>query len=219
MDSSRRILLGFDFSGLAEFLLFVVILLAVLVFVVYKLAAIILPAALIVVVGIAALGVPFLRWEQATVGTRAQRTITAHLDEIRKLERAGLPREQILPLEQRAKEAAQGLADSAFSRFCRVSARNGRDAQRDRSGRQLSDPHAWERRKQQERTLAREMDGLFVTHGVVPDPDPWRRMFHILLQRSWFRWLVDHPRPGGFLITFTFILLVAAVAGVLNEYG
>lgn len=216
MNIPRKILFGFDFEGLALFILFLVLLAAGLIWVIFKLAAIIVPAALIVIGGAAFLSLVFHRWSTATIAARSMRRIEAVLREILALERSGADRVQIQSLESRVRTAAQTLADDAFVRLRKGVARCRRRSRRlpnsTSSQRNAEHLHEWRAR---ERLLHRQLAQLRLVHEVVPDNDPWRRFSTLHLERGWVRWLADHPRPATYIVSTVFVVLVAMVAGVL----
>ena len=175
-----------DFNGLAGFILFLLVLAVLLLWGVYKFAQIILPAFLLALLLLICAFIPFHAWSKATLQARAWRRIGRCLQEIKDLERRQVPRDQIQPLEQRAREAAQALVDR-FSSSARPLQKVGPKKRTSQQRYQL-------------RMLQRDLEELRLSYGVVPDPDRWCRFFRLHLEWDSIRWLAEHPGPTRFIV-------------------
>ena len=212
----HKLKLGLDFHGLAWFILFLIALAVGLIWVVYTLAPVIVPAAFIVFAGLVAFFIPYHLWSRATITARSTRRIEGCLAELRNMEQLGMHREQVRPLERRTREAAQTLADSAYMRLRRLSRQNERERRRRERGGEVRQRSAkrWQDRLKREQALVRELEYLQTTHDVLPEHDPWRRFFHLHLERDGIRWMIEHPRPTRYIVTAVLIVLVTAVVSV-----
>lgn len=190
-----------NFEGLAGFILFLLVLAVLVLWAVYRFAAIIVPALAGAVAVLVALFIPFHAWTKATITIRARKRIACCLREIRTLERSHAYRTQILPLEQRVGEAAQVLTDCSDARARQLRRKQSNTTEQ----------------RQQLQTLSRECEDLRIAYGVVPEPDWWWRFFRLHLEWDSIRWMAEHPGAARLIVLAVLAILTTAVAAVLPE--
>ena len=193
-----------NFEGFAGFIIFLLLLAAFLLWLVYKFALTILPA-LAVTLGLLALAfIPVHIWARTTIQGRATRRISEKLQEIRELEQLHVHRDQILPLEQRVREAAQAMADTLYTTLRPLT----RKIKKKNVAGETRDLH---------RSLRAELANLKVSYGVFPEPKWSSRFVRLHLECDWIRWLVDNPGAARFILLSVVAVLTTAVARILQE--
>jgi len=195
---NRLLLVGLgliDFEGLTGFLIFLLILTALLAWAIYKLALLLLPAFLLSV-AVLAVGALLFHWcSRLTVIARTERRMRRTLEQLHVLEQVQAPRTEILPLEDEVRAAAQVRADYLYEQLRR-----------------------WERRpKEQHRAnaLRGELKELRLAYDVVPSGDRWSRIWRLHQQRDWLRWLCDHPGAARYCLLGSLAVLTFAFVGIL----
>ena len=188
-----------NFEGLAGFVLFLLLLAAVLLWHVYKFAQIVVPAISLAVLVLVLAFIPVHIWARTTIRERSRQRIARTLATIREQEQLHVPREQIIPLELRVRESAQALADRSYERLQEI----GR-----------GQPEGLDRLRQQ-RTLRQEIEDLRLSYDVVPEQSRGARFFRLHLECEWIRWLAEHPGPARILLLSVLAVLTTAVAALL----
>ena len=184
-----------NFEGLAGFIVFLLVLTALLLWAVYRYAVIIVPALFVTFCFLAVALALFHAWSKATIQIRARKRIAACLEQIQDLERGHAPRGQILPLEQRLRETAQVLSNLSHARLSRL--------RRKRNTVQ---------RRRHLRTLSRDCEELRLAYGVVPELSWWSRCLRLHLEWDSVRWLAEHPGPGRLIVLVMLAICTTAVA-------
>ena len=192
-----------NFEGLAGFIIFLLLLSALLLWLVYKFALAILPALMMAIGLLVLLFLPVHVWARATIRDRSTRRIASKLQEIRELEQLHVPRDQILPLEQRVREAAQAMIDTAYTAFRGVT-------------KQLRRADSSELRQTQ-RSLRQELADLKLTYGVAPESSWGSRFIRLHLECDWIRWLAENPGAARMILLGVLAVLTTVMAALLRE--
>jgi hypothetical protein len=188
-----------DFEGLAGFVVVILLIFALLLWLLYKFALIVVPALALAVVFLAFLFIPFHLASTATVQSRASYRISHLLSELRTLESAHAPREQCWVLESRVKESVQAQLNSLWEEQERLHKRPQDHATREAL-----------------KAVGRQMDELRRRFVVVPETDRSERFVRLHLENDAIRTLVQNPRMGLAVAFVTLTGLTTIMAAVIN---
>lgn len=190
-----------NLEALAGFILFLIILGVVVVWLIYKFALIILPVASLAAVMLLALAVQFHWISEGTIKRRSERRIASILEALHLHERWHTPRQQLWPLEQRLRQAAQAQVNALWEDHRRCEKR-------------FWNKHS---KKSELRILEKHIESLRLSYEVVPEHGRWPRFMTLHLERDWIRSLSERPRTAFLLSVGVLTVTTAVMVAVLER--